>query len=247
VFIAVGLMTRVHAGAATLALVVTVGMLPAVTAQSAKPAPAIPQLSGILEQRGRGDTPPADWVGALTTRAKAIIAAFDEYAAPKYDCVAATSPRVIDETLYNVRIEQLPDRVNLYYEKDDVVRTVWLQGHNHPEPKPGEYFLQGYSTGRYENSQLVVETTKFTYDPHGISDASPFIPSTQRKKVTERYSREGNMVKVDVVTEDPLILTKAVRFGWQWEFTKTPWMPFDCSIETNLTMLQFLPKKYPEP
>jgi len=154
---------------------------------------------------------------------------------------------VIDETLYNVRIEQLPDRVNLYYEKDDVVRTVWLEGHRHPEPKSGEYFLQGYSTGKYENSQLVVTTTKFTYDPHGISDASPFIPSTQRKKVTERYWREGNMVKVDVLTEDPLILTKPVRFGWQWEFTKTPWMPFDCSIETNLTMLQFLLKRYPEP
>jgi len=207
----------------------------------------LPQLSGILEQRGRGDTPPAEWVGALTTRAKALIAAFDEFAAPKYDCVAATVPRVIDETLYNVRIEQLPDRVNLYYEKDDVIRTVWLDGHGHVPPRSGEYFLQGYSTGHYEKGQLVVETTKFTYDPHGISDASPFIPSTQRKKVTERYRREGNLVKVDVVTEDPLILTRPVRFGWQWEFTKTPWMPFDCSIETNLTMLKFLPKKYPEP
>ena len=92
-----------HAGTAAAVALLVMTNPPTVNAQAAAAGSGIPQLSGILEQRGRGNTPQADWVGALTTRAKAIIAAFDEYAAPKYDCVAATSPRVIDETLYNVQ------------------------------------------------------------------------------------------------------------------------------------------------
>jgi hypothetical protein len=65
--------------------------------------------------------------------------------------------------------------------------------------------------------------------------------------VTERYWREGNFVKVEVVTEDPLMLTRPVRFGWQWEFSNTKLLPFECSIETNHAMLQFIPKRCPEP
>jgi hypothetical protein len=134
---------------AALIVVVTGLVMVRLDAQSpAASSSGIPQLSGTLEPRGRGTGPAADWVSALNTRAKAIIAAFDELAAPKYDCVAATAPRVIDETLYNIRIEQRPDRVIVYYEKDDVVRTVWLEGHGHKAPPSGEYFLQGYSTGR---------------------------------------------------------------------------------------------------
>ena len=52
---------------------------------------------------------------------------------------------------------------------------------------------------------MVVETTKFTYDPHGMIDNSPFIPSSQRKKVAERYWREGTTLNADAVTEDPLV------------------------------------------
>src|SRR5688572_7592407 len=114
----------VGVAAGAVLLLMATGNSAGLRAQSAPASSGIPQLSGILEQRGRGDIPSTDLVSSLNTRAKALIAAFDEFAAPKYDCVAATAPRVIDETLYNIRIEQLPDRVNFYYEKDDVMRTV---------------------------------------------------------------------------------------------------------------------------
>lgn len=90
----------------------------------------------------------------------------------------------------------------------------------------------------------MVETTKFTYDPQGMTDSSPFIPASQRKKVTERYWREGNMLKADVAIEDPLMLTKPNKFTTQWELANFEWVPFDCDIETSHEVLKFLPPKY---
>ena len=89
---------RTRAGAvAAVMLLMTLGNPSIAAAQApkpaARPAPAIPQLSGILEQRGRGNTPPADWVGALTTRAKAIIAAFDD--TPRRNTTASLRPRPV--------------------------------------------------------------------------------------------------------------------------------------------------------
>ncbi len=225
---------------AVAALLMITGYLPLdVGAQSPAASAGIPALSGTYTQIGRakGD----GW--SLNSRAKAIIAAFDEHAGPKWDCVPATAPRIVSDP-YNFRIEQEPDRVLLHYEKDDVVRTVWLEGRGHPTPKDGDYWLQGYSTGRYEGNQLVVETTKFTYDPHGMNDASPFIPSSQRKKVAERYWREGTTLMAEVVTEDPLILVRPHAFVNQWEPTNDEWVSFECDIDANHEVLTFMPERY---
>ena len=210
-----------------------------VSAQSPAASAGIPDLSGTYSQVGRAKG--GGW--SLNSRAKAIIAAFDEHAGPKWDCVPATAPRIVTDP-YNFRIEQQTDRVLLHYEKDDVVRTVWLEGHGHPTPTPSEYSHQGYSFGRYEGNQLVVETSKFTYDPHGLNDASPFIPSSQRKKVVERYWREDTMLRADVVTEDPLILVSPHTFSNQWEPTNDEWVMFECDITANHEILTFMPERY---
>jgi hypothetical protein len=102
----------------------------------------------------------------MTARGKAFIAAFDEWPAP---ATTATRWLPVISGPWPVRIEQLPDRVNFAYEKDDVVRTVWLEGHGHQKPRSGLLFMHGYSTGRYEGNQLVVETSRFTFDPEGYA------------------------------------------------------------------------------
>jgi hypothetical protein len=236
-----------------------------IDAQTRAASPAIPELTGYWDGgligrpraasggsgrgagRGGGDAESSDaaLVRLLNTRAKAVIAAFDEFAAPKYDCVGATLPRIITD-MYKLHIEQRPDRVLFSYEKDDVVRTVWLEGHGHPMPKSNEYFLQGYSTGKYEGNQLVVETTRFTYDPMGLTDASPFVPSSTRKKVTERYWRDGKLLKATVVTEDPVFLVKPWQFSHEWELSDNEFFEYECSVETSHELLQFIPKRYPD-
>jgi hypothetical protein len=87
---------------------------------------------------------------------------------------------------YQIKIEQLPDRVNFSYEKDDVRRTIWLEGHGHQRPAFGQLFMHGYSTGRYEGNTLVVETSRFTYDPEGYAGDALNAPSSTQKRLTER-------------------------------------------------------------
>jgi hypothetical protein len=210
----------------------------------------VPNLSEIWARKGcvpNSDVCPyIETEKPLTARAKAFRNMFDELAAPKYDCVQATAPSLIIDP-YNFRIEQRPDRVIMTYEKDDIVRTVWLEGHGHPRPSVYDFFIQGYSTGKYEGNQLIVETTRFMFDPTGLDDMRN-LPSSTQKRVVERYWREGNLLKVDVVTEDPIFLLEPIRFGFEWQRTDQPLsLPYDCDPELAKQPLQFTPTKYPEP
>ena len=209
------------------------------TNTSAQPAP---DLSGIWQRRGLAE--PAEPMN-LTARAIGFSQAFDETLSPRYDCSPAAAPFILRDP-YNIAIEQQPDRVLLIYEKDDVIRTVWLEGQGHPEPGPYDYTIQGHSRGRYEGDRLVVETTRFTFDPVGLADTGN-IPSSTLKKVTERYWREGNMLKANVITEDPLILMEPYEFTFQWELTEVALVPYGCDPEASRFPAQFQPSKYMDP
>ncbi len=153
---------------------------PAAEAQVAQSG--APELAGIFAGRrcvaeGSGVCPELSREGAerlLTARARAFTDAFDELAAPKYDCAPATLPGLFGDP-YPFEVRQLADRVTLTYVKDDVERTVWLEGHGHPEPPIGAFFIHGHSTGRYEGNQLVVDTTRFTIP--SWSSKSPTRPA----------------------------------------------------------------------
>jgi len=63
----------------------------------------------------------------LNERALAYQEVWEEIMAPKYDCQPASSP-AIQYDPYHMKVTQWPDRVLLRYEKDDQLRTVWLDG-----------------------------------------------------------------------------------------------------------------------
>ncbi len=182
---------------------------------------------------------------ALTTRAKAFRDAIDELAVPKYDCSPTPLPHLFTDP-YLYQIEQLADRVILTYEKDDVVRTVWLDGYDHPQPRTNEFFTHGYSRGRYEGNQLVVETTKFSFDPAGI-DNDFNLPSSTQKRVTERYSSDGGGLRLEVRTEDPVFLLEPLGFVIESQPVDEPLaLPWGCDPEAAQEILQVIPSKYPE-
>jgi hypothetical protein len=184
-------------------------------------------------------------VDALPLRARAIgfRDAFDEVLAPKYDCVQATSPSLINDP-YNFAIEQLDDRLIFRYEKDDVVRTIWLEGHGHPTPGVYDFYIQGHSVGRYEKGSLVVETTRFTFDPIGLDDMLN-VPSSTQKRVVERYWRDGDTLYAHVVTEDPLFLLEPIEMSFEWQHTETPLiLPYGCDPDIAKIQLELLPPKY---
>lgn len=220
-------------------LFVAIGHLPArLQAQAPTGSSAVPDLSGIWTRSSSATTP--DHL-PLNARGIALREAIDESLAPMYDCVPATVPHLLGDP-YNFSIEQRSDRVIITFEKDAVTRTVWMEGHGHRQAMASDYAVQGYSTGRYEGNQLVVETTKFTFDLGGLEDKPPMTPSSTQKKTVERYSRDGDRLTVEVVMEDPLIMTEPVRFRFEFLSTEEALVEWpECDPEQSRAPLNYIP------
>ena len=126
---------RMAASVALLTLI-TGDTLPDLSAQSASTTlpSEIPDLVGVWDG-GRSARPingpnmpwTADNFPVLNERALAYQKVFDEALAPKYDCLPATPP-ALQYDPYMMEVVQWPDRVLFRYEKDDQLRTVWLDG-----------------------------------------------------------------------------------------------------------------------
>jgi hypothetical protein len=241
--------------------------LPGLTAQSAPSAATIPDLSGVWDGTRRAhptngptipwartvpvgtilpDGTPADksYVSnfpELNERALAFQKIFDEPISPKYDCQPSTPP-ALEFDPFNMELVQWPDRVLLRYEKDDQLRTVWLDGR---EPTSRDYGIQGFSVGHYESNALLVETTNYVFDVTGFDDYNA-IPSSQQKKVTERYWREGDQLKATVTVEDPMFLRKPTSYTMRWLPAPKGYKlkAFDCDPEAARLSVQFIPPRY---
>lgn len=226
----------------------------AVLAQSQAAPGGVPNVAGTYSGRrcvpANSDVcPEMNAKGAerlMTARGKALIAAFDEVAAPKYDCSPATLPIIFGDP-WAVKIEQLPDRVNFTYEKDDVTRTVWLEGKGHQPPRSGLLFMHGYSTGRYEGNQLVVETSRFTFDPEGYAGDVINAPSSTQKRLVERYSRQGDTLRLELTAEDPVFLIGPINYTMDLRVTTEPLsLPWSCDPEAAQRNLHVVKSKYPQ-
>ena len=210
--------------------------------------PRIPQLAGTWDGGPRShpinsETQPwtKDNFPVLNERGLAHQKVFDEALAPKYDCVPSTLPAVPYDPYYH-QIIQWPDRVLLRYEKDDVLRTVWLDGR---KPTVQDYSLQGFSVGRYEGDALIIETDHFLFDITGFDDYNG-IPSSQLKKVTEKYWREGPELRGTITVEDEMFLRQPASYTTRW-LPARPGIelaPWDCDPETSRAPVRMMVPKY---
>ena len=209
----------------------------------------IPDLSGVWDGGFRVrpvNGPNAPWVPGenfpvLNERGLAFQSIFDEAIAPKYDCVPSSSP-AIQYDPYFMEVVQWPDRVLLRYEKDDQLRTVWLDGR---EPPPNEYTVQGFSVGRYEGDTLVVETTNFVFDITGFDDYNG-IPSSQLKKLTERYWATEGQLNMTLTLEDPLFLREPASYTTRWLPAREGYKlnPYDCDAVEARRSVRFMVPRY---
>ena len=193
------------------------GLAPAALAQS--DSSDVPDLVGVWNG-GFGARPvngpsmpwvPGENFPVLNERGLAFQAIFDEAIAPKYDCVPSSSP-ALQYDPFMMQVTQWPDRVLFRYEKDDQIRTVWLDGR---EPPLNEFTVQGFSVGHYEDGALLVETVQFVFDITGFDDYNG-IPSSQQKRVTERYWRDGEELRLTLTVEDPMFLREPVSYTTRW-------------------------------
>lgn len=208
----------------------------------------IPSLEPVPDFSGRwrpatcvpdGETCPFVVADVSFTRVgRNLIDAFEEPIGPKFDCFQATVPSLFVDP-YAWAIHQLNDRLILEYEKDDIIRTVWLEGWGHPEPGPYDAWWQGHSIGHFEDDELVVMTDRFMYDPTGLEDLGG-IPSSTLKRVTARYSLVGDRLRIDVTTEDPLILEEPIRFTAEYTRQEEPLiLPYGCERDQARLPIQY--------
>ena len=246
-------MTRLRVAAIASCAVLAAGWLTAGALAQSGSAP-VPNLAGVYNGRrcvpANSDVCPEMNVAGgqrlLTARGKALAAAFDEVAAPKYDCSPATIPIIFGDP-YQIKIEQLPDRVNFSFEKDDVRRTVWLEGHGHQRPAFGQLFTHGYATGRYEGNTLVVESSRFTYDPEGYAGDALNAPSSTQKRLTERWTRTNDGMRMELTAEDPVFLLQPLTYTMEWRKTDDPFSTgWDCDPDAAQRNLHVVKSKYPQ-
>jgi hypothetical protein len=102
-----------------------------------------------------------------------------------------------------------------------VIRTDWLGGverriylDDRPHPPVTEHFQQGYSTGRWENGELVVDTTNFTERIYAG------VASSDEKQLVERFSlvEDGKSLDYSFTLEDPVNLAESVSGTFRWDF-----------------------------
>ena len=107
--------------------------------------------------------------------------------------------------------------------------------------------MHGYSTGRYEGNQLIVETSRFTFDPEGFAGDALNAPSSTQKRLTERYSREGETLKLELTAEDPIFLLQPFTYTMAWRVTTEPLsLPWSCDPAAAQRNLNVVRSKYPQ-
>ena len=236
----------VYVAAAALLAVAIGGAPVGTTAQTAAADP--PDLVGVWNGGGRVrpvNGPNMPWTPdnfpVLNERAVAFQGVFDEAIAPKYDCVPSSPPALPYDPFF-MEVVQWPDRVMFRYEKDDVLRSVWLDGR---EPPLNDYTVQGFSVGHYEGDALIVETTQFVFDITGFDDYNG-IPSSQLKKVTERYWREGEELRMTLTVEDPLFLREPASYTTRWLLAPEGYKlnAYECDAEDARRAVKYMIPKY---
>jgi hypothetical protein len=141
-------------------------------------------------------------------RAKAESWMASVYSMPERQCIPF--PVDMAYTFGNMRIWKVKDsasqevvafgQLNEWQQQE---RTIWMDGRPHP-PEWAPHTWQGFSTGRWEGTTLVVTTThvKMAYlERNGV-------PRSDKATVTEFYARRGDVLTIMTIVEDPVYLTE---------------------------------------
>jgi hypothetical protein len=106
------------------------------------------------------------------------------------------------------KIVQTPTLVLVLYEGDTVFRQIFLDGRKPVADAIPRWM--GYSTGRWENDVLVVDTV-------GLTDQSWLDgmghPHSERLRVTERFRRrDAGHLEIEVTLDDPEAYTRPLSY-----------------------------------
>jgi hypothetical protein len=140
----------------------------------------------------------------LTAKGQTAVQTFDPNDDPAFECLPATLPQTI-VPVYPMQVEWAgDDLLTIRYETNEEIREIHMGETEFPAGL--EPTRMGYSIGRIENEQLVVDTKFFSYDRWGNGRG---VPSGEQKVVQERYSLtdDGKRMEVTYTFSDPEYLT----------------------------------------
>jgi hypothetical protein len=191
----------------TLPLVINAGTRPQPTAQATSIAGTwVPEgFFGFLQSRSR-------W--PLTERGAAALRASSTSTSTQNECIPVGAPMLMHYPTAN-RIEVARDAVRLHIDWMDAERVVYLDGRRLPAgTKPT---LQGFSTGHWEGTTLVVDTVNFAEHREGNALG---LPSGLRKHLVEKFSltEDHKHLRYEFVLEDPDWLTAPVKQSITWDY-----------------------------
>jgi len=90
-------------------------------------------------------------------------------------------------------------------------RTIWMDGRPHP-PAYAEHTWQGYSTGVWDGNTLVITTTHLKANYFRRNG----IESSDKRTVTEYWTRHRNYLTVVTHVVDPAILSEPLVRSQNW-------------------------------
>ncbi len=114
-----------------------------------------------------------------------------------------------------ISIVQDGDKLILIYEKRSAPMHVYI-GREPPDPAKIPLTLNGYSVGRWEGDELVVDSVRFSDRPgHGSVKTLPFLPTT---RITQRFriSADGQELKARFTITEPQWLSTPYVYDFTW-------------------------------
>ena len=150
----------------------------------------------------------------LTESGQQAREAYDPTRISQARCIPFPPPLLMLYRSINV-VEILDDRVLIHSDWMDAERVIYTDGHS-----PGEDeipALHGFSSGRWEDGTLVVETNHFSENYAGNNFR---VPSGPEKRVVERFTlaEDGSHLTYDYVMEDPEYLAAPVTGTTRWDY-----------------------------
>jgi hypothetical protein len=198
------------------------------------------QTPGSAEAKAPASPDPRDlngvWTGALKVGKVAPMlpaaqARFEENTAelkqgrpitkdPAFICQPPGIPHAYQNGIYAIEIVQIPGRMFMFFESAHQWRTIWMDGRE--IPADSELWM-GYSVGRWEGNDLIVETGGFN-DRTWLDNAGH--PHSKSLRVTERFRRVDNSLQIEITINDPLSytapwgMTASYQLRPHWELTE---------------------------
>ena len=143
---------------------------------------------------------------------------------PEVSCSLPGVPR-LTYMPYPFQIIQFSDVVQIVYEYEGIVRSIFLNG-THPDADVVDFWM-GDSRGRWEGNTLVVDVANLN-DRTWFDRAGNF--HSDALHVVERYTRTGpDQIAYEVTIEDPTV------FSRPWKMS----MPIYRRQEKNLRLLEY--------